>query len=211
MIDLKRIISALQFKRPLFHSEADFQLALAWEIQIQYPEAQIRLEYNYPHVVDNIYLDIWVRYKDHHFPIELKYKSKKSAHIIQGEHYNLKDHSAQDCGRYDFIKDISRVEQVISKEISTIGYAIILTNDSLYWKPSNKIDSVDAAFKIHEGRILSGSLRWGDLASIGTTRGREKDILINHSYLFNWERYSLLSNSSSGEFKILIVEIRSNL
>ncbi|MCI1693298.1 hypothetical protein [Aneurinibacillus aneurinilyticus] len=207
MIDIKNVISKLKNNRPLFHSEADFQLAFAWEIQSQYPNAQIRLEYNYPYVSNNVYLDIWVNYNGINIPIELKYKTKKSSFIINDEAFNLKNHSAQDCGRYDFIKDISRLEQVISKETHSIGYAIMLTNDNLYWNVSTKIDSVDAAFKIHEGRNLCGALAWGELASAGTKRGRESEIVLTNSYNLNWNPYSKVSDSSSGEFKILIVEV----
>lgn len=44
MIDIEQVLKELAKKRPVFHSEADFQHALAWEIQITYPDANIRLE-----------------------------------------------------------------------------------------------------------------------------------------------------------------------
>lgn len=208
MIDIHKIITSLQLKRPIFHSEADFQLAIAWEIQKLYPHAEIRLEYNYPKIFESLYLDIWVKLEDTYIPIELKYKTKKSTFLVNGEHFRLKNHSAQDCGRYDFLKDISRIEKVISTEEQiNAGYAIILTNDSLYWRESNKIDSVDAAFKIHEGRELSGQLSWGELASAGTKRGRENDIILESSYTLNWIPFSNINNSPDSEFKILIVKV----
>ena len=37
-------METLKHRRPIFHSEADFQFALAWEIQSAYPRAQVRLE-----------------------------------------------------------------------------------------------------------------------------------------------------------------------
>ncbi|MDD4494537.1 MAG: hypothetical protein PHV32_09375 [Eubacteriales bacterium] len=56
-MELLPVIELLRQKRSLFHSEADFQFALAWEMQITYTTAEIRLEYppaNYP----NKYIDI---------------------------------------------------------------------------------------------------------------------------------------------------------
>lgn len=42
------LMSQLAGTRPIFHSEADFQHALAWEIQNQHPQAAVRLEYRPP-------------------------------------------------------------------------------------------------------------------------------------------------------------------
>ncbi|MFB5088321.1 hypothetical protein PGC35_14140 [Psychrobacillus sp. PGGUH221] len=208
MIDIHKIITSLQLKRPIFHSEADFQLAIAWEIQKLYPHVEIRLEYNYPKVFESLYLDVWIKFEGNYIPIELKYKTKKSTFLVDGEQFSLKNHGAQDCGRYDFLKDISRIEKVIYTEESiSTGYAIMLTNDSLYWRESNKIDSVDAAFKIHEGRKLSSQLSWGELASAGTKRGRENDIILEGSYSLNWTTFANINNYPDSEFKILIVKV----
>jgi hypothetical protein len=38
-------MTALSSTRPVFHSEADFQFALAWAIKELNPSAEIRLEY----------------------------------------------------------------------------------------------------------------------------------------------------------------------
>lgn len=44
MINMNKVLSTLSVKRPIFHSEADFQHSLAWEIREHYPESEIRLE-----------------------------------------------------------------------------------------------------------------------------------------------------------------------
>ena len=41
---LHTTMDSLAAKRPIFHSEADFQHALAWEVQLAHPNAGIRLE-----------------------------------------------------------------------------------------------------------------------------------------------------------------------
>jgi hypothetical protein len=43
-IDVEAVLSALVSQRPAFHSERDFQHAVAWQIQLSYPQAHIRVE-----------------------------------------------------------------------------------------------------------------------------------------------------------------------
>jgi hypothetical protein len=42
--DVERILAELSRERPVFHSEADFQLAFALKMQQLYPQTAIRLE-----------------------------------------------------------------------------------------------------------------------------------------------------------------------
>ncbi len=49
-----------------------------------------------------------------------------------GESFTLLDHGAQLLGRYDFLKDVSRLQQVVAVNPAVRGYAILLTNDSSY-------------------------------------------------------------------------------
>lgn len=56
-VDIAAALSALAAQRLVFHSERDFQHALAWQIQLNYPEAQIRLE---PRPRCGIHLDLLV-------------------------------------------------------------------------------------------------------------------------------------------------------
>lgn len=68
--DLEKCLSSLKTKRPVFHSEADFQFALAWEIKELYPDIEIRLEYPINEL--NMYIDIMLLNQDKAIPIELK-------------------------------------------------------------------------------------------------------------------------------------------
>lgn len=58
-MELLPIIELLRQKRSLSYSEADFQFSLAWEIQLSYPNTEIRLEYP-PANEPNKYIDILV-------------------------------------------------------------------------------------------------------------------------------------------------------
>jgi len=206
-MDITAILHTLSQKRPIFHSEADFQHALAWEIHEAIIGSSIRLEYKPQSIKDRIYLDLWVLDGSKKIPIELKYKTRKMKVIYNNETFELTDQGAQDLGRYDFLKDIQRVEQVIAAEESEKGYVILLTNDSAYWKFPYRLDTVDAAFRIHEGREVTGELAWSDLAAAGTTKSRETPIQLYNTYLLNWFDYSMHGEINYGQFRLLIVEV----
>ena len=208
MFDVNEILYILAKKRPLFHSEADFQHAFAWEIHKQLPDASIRLEY--PIRIDKqsiYYIDVWISVRNVIFAIELKYKTRSLKVRIENEKYELKNQSAQDVGRYDFLNDLQRLERLNKAHRNFIGYAILLTNDSSYWKKPKKSDTVDADFRIHDGRIIKGRLAWGVKASDGTKKNREQPIFLEGRYYLKWQRYSHPSSDSYGEFRSLIVKI----
>jgi len=199
-LDIRSIIDGLRRKRPLFHSEADFQFAFAWEIQRLYTYANIRLEYP-PVYEPNKYIDILVRIDSHCYPIELKYKTKKLSVMSDGEPYHLKNHEAQDLGAYDFVKDICRVELFADKlEGFMKGYTIWLTNDPYYWNVPINPNAGYAPFSVHNGAIKTGTMGWGGNPGTGTIRGREKELFLHGEYKIEWENYSDL-DIRQGVFK----------
>lgn len=204
-VEILGILNGLAKKRPVFHNEADFQFALAWEIQKTYSKCEIRLEYKVPSF-ENRYTDIWIK-DENSIAIELKYKPKPVSIEFDNEFFKLKEHGAQDLGRYDFLKDVQRIEEIILKYPNVTGYAIILTNDHLYWDLPVKENSVDSDFKIHEGKIIHGSLSWSSLAGNGTTKNRTDSIIINGDYESNWSDYSIFDIPAFGKFRILCFEI----
>jgi hypothetical protein len=205
--DLELSMSNLKQKRAVFHSEADFQFALAWEIQLSYPEANIRLEYC-PNAAPNMHIDIIVSYDGGVYPIELKYKTHGLNCIDSNETYTLKNHGAQDIGKYDCLLDVQRVE-FLSHAIPNfeLGYVIWLTNDPLYWKPLMKADAVCRDFSLQDGIVKNGRLSWASNAGSGTTKGREKEIALAGVYPIHWTGYSNISTQKYGEFRYAIVEI----
>jgi len=70
-MDLQVPLSRLKSNRKVFHSEADFQFALAWELQLQYPDAAIRLEYPPPNDPTK-YVDILLHLGDDVYPIDVE-------------------------------------------------------------------------------------------------------------------------------------------
>ena len=129
-MNIAKILNTLSRTRPVFHSEADFQHSLAWEIHRQYPKTIIRLEY--PKSSEKRqYIDLWIKTGKQVYVIELKYKTKKTHINFNKEDFYLLDQGAQDVGRYDFIKDIVRVESFVNHYNNSTGWVVLLTNDLL--------------------------------------------------------------------------------
>jgi hypothetical protein len=137
----------------------------------------------------------------------LSIKTRKLEATINGEHYKLTDQSAQDLGRYDYLVDIERIEQLIIYGQASCGYGIMLTNDSAYWKSPRDHHTIDSAFRIHNGRIITGNLEWKSLAAPGTIKGRESVIKLFGSYQMVWSNYSKPSTSNYGRFMYVVSEI----
>jgi hypothetical protein len=139
--------------------------------------------------------------------VELKYPTAKLELDWHGEHYALKAQAAQDITRYDVVKDISRVERVAFAVPSATGYAVCLTNDAASWNRSLRQDTVDALFRLHEGRTLTGTLRLAAHTGAGTMAKREVPITLAGSYPLQWRDYSLLNGSSAGRLRYLAVPV----
>jgi hypothetical protein len=207
MIDVPSVLATLAQARPVFHSEADFQHALAWEIQKRLPHASVRLERPFVYQGKNRYIDVWVVQDGKLLALELKYKTRALELAVNGEQYKLLNQSAQDIARYDFVKDIWRLEKLLEAHPAGVGYAIVLTNDSSYWSQSRNAASVDADFRLHEGRELKGSLSWKGHAGLGTIRGREAAHELQGRYGLTWQDYSTLDARSYSRFRYVAVKV----
>ena len=219
MINIKDVLNELSKERPVFHSEADFQHSLAWKIHEMYPDLNIRLEKREKiSKNENIYLDAFI-FKNSENPeknpkicaLELKYKTKDLDVTISNEEYHLRNQGAQDIGRYDFCKDVGRLEKVLKKHPNGVGFAIFLTNDELYWKTPRNSNTADKDFRIHDGQTLQGTLKWKQGTSPGTMEGRIGPIKLAGRYGIHWKDYSSLKNEQkNAKFKYLLIEVKHN-
>ena len=201
MIDVNEIISSLSKRRPVFHSEADFQLEMGiemsrggWPVRLEFPP--------FPDMA----LDVWV--PEEGLAIELKYPTRGLATRCQCEDFVLKNHSANDIQRYEFLEDIQRLERVVSEYPSAkAGLAMLLTNDPLYWDVGRRRSNTnDAEFRIHEGSVISGTRTWAAKAAPGTTAGRESPIILKGTYEAHWRDYSEVQGQY-GTFRCLLVPV----
>jgi hypothetical protein len=207
-IDVHAAMGRLASDRPLFHSEADFQHAIAWDLHRLMPDAQIRLERVITTSSGLLHVDLLVHRGQDRFVCELKYKTRALTLTTQNETFALKSHTAQPIGRYDFLKDVARLESIRKIDPLASCWAILLTNDSVYWcEPAADEVRTSTAFSLHAGRECTGSLPWGPSASAGTTRGREAPIQLSGSYNLEWREYSQVDVKKAGRFRYMALEI----
>ncbi len=206
MIDIANLMKILATERKAYFSEADFQYAFSWAAHKQFPKSAVRLERPIKANGKLLHLDFQIQLPDKLIAVELKYKTRNLVIDSECESYNLSNHGAQDFGRYDFIKDIVRLENITSSLEKCDGHAILLTNDNAYWKPRFK-DTADKAFNLSEGNILNGEMAWTETASIGTKKNRESSLVLNGSYKLNWKDYSIANQEKCGQFRYLALHI----
>jgi hypothetical protein len=207
MIDIAKVLAALGGARPVFHSEDDFRRALSLALQRSLPDASIQMKY--PIGEDRrTYVDIWVEHDGAVLAIELKYKTQLLAVEHAGEQFRLKQHGAQDLARYDFIRDIERLERIVRERNDITGIAILLTNDHRYWSAGRE-NAFDAAFRIWEGRLLHDTLQWDEATGSGTTKGRERPLQLYGMYRLRWSDYSRVAHENAGTFRYVAVEINA--
>jgi hypothetical protein len=131
--DLINIIESLSIKRPCFHSEFDFQFVLAMDLIALSKKNEIRLEI--PITVEEsittakmrFELDILLCANNKKIGIELKYATSDLETTIDEEEFKLKPHK-NNGARFDFLKDVYRLEQLKKANKIDKGYAIFLTN-----------------------------------------------------------------------------------
>jgi len=206
LLNLPETLKELSLARPVFHSEADFQFALASHLRKKFSGLEIRLEIP---MTDGMILDLLLAapFVSEKYAIELKYKTTAWEGNINGEQFKLKSHGADDIGCYDTLKDVERIEYFISSGLATQGAVILLTNDPVYWRPRPPGAKITNAhqFRIHEDLVISGERSWGP-ATGGANRGRESAIPIFGEYSTKWEDYSQIGGEK-GSFRGAIFQI----
>ncbi|MGW0853795.1 hypothetical protein [Streptomyces sp. NPDC002690] len=183
----------------MFHSEADLQHSFARALWELVPEVQSRLEVRRPvlHGGRAEHLDLLCIGPSARTAVEFKYFKDRWAGTAGplNEEYSLRPHSATDLGRLGFVTDIERLERFGDRPDQN-GVALLLTNAGALWTPPSKASrrTRDEEFRIHEGRVLSGELRWGqgDYAANART--------LHGTYPLHWEAYSRL-DGPRGEFR----------
>jgi hypothetical protein len=204
--ELHDVLNALARVRPVFHSEADFQHALAWELHSRHVGARIRLERQ---VLPGLHLDLSFNLGECVTAIELKYKTSRLNVLVSGEEFQLQNQAAEPPNRYRVIEDIVRVERLLSAGVATQGFVIFLTNNSQYWNPGLESGrDISAAFRVHEGRRLAGTLSWATHTAIGTMGKHSAPLTLRGEYVAQWSNYSSVRGHGPGVFRYLAVEVR---
>lgn len=207
MIDFQNVLATLSRSRRVFHSEADFQFALAWTLREMDPHLHIRLE-SHPEPAVSLDLLIADTSADMTWAVEMKYLTRLLTCDDAGERLQLKNHGAQDIRGYDVVKDLHRVERFVSGKPGWRGAVVVLTNDASYWRPRTHGRPTNAdAFRIGEDVTLSGERAWGLHTGSGTMKGREATLGLAGSYRLRWSDFSRVDASPAGTFRSLVIEV----
>lgn len=206
---IKKAILELTKANKIFHSEADFQFQLGWTLKELDDTLEIRMERPYENDDKIINIDIVIINNDSTYAIELKYPTNLLKYTNDNEIYLLKQQAAHNQRRYDFYKDIQRLESLKADKKIKNGYALLLSNNSKYLLKPN---GYDKAFNFAEGHaITKGDYSFSKEASKGTIKGREEAIQIKNEYICKWNDYlklpKITEEQKNLEFKYLLIEI----
>ena len=221
--EFKKIIESFfedEAKKEILHyKEAQLQFNLALYLSKKIKDFEVCLEYtSYKDDKKLSETDIILINKDGgYIPIELKYKTLS---LGMKNNFDLKNQSAQDLGRYNFIKDIKRLEELkytkINAEESIInpnlkkylfGFAVFLTNDKSYWEiqHNNVGQGVNyKSFCIGDNDTLKGELKVVNKKN----KSKIKNIRLRDIYKCNWKEYHEFSAyKKNAIFKYLIITV----
>lgn len=178
-------MDALASKRPIFHSEADFQHALAWEVQVAHPRASMRFEKRVA-VRPNIDLDLLIGLDGSRLGVELKYPRRGMTADVAGELFTLAT-GADDHGRYLAIADLARLERLVTDDVLDSGVLVVLTNVANVWaQPASRGRVLYEAFRIHERHIVAGTMAWGDWGAEGGRPAASGPVTLQGRYPLTW-------------------------
>ncbi|MGB3185154.1 MAG: hypothetical protein WBG36_04525 [Ornithinimicrobium sp.] len=210
-IDLPAVLSALAERRPVFHSEADLQQELAWQVRLAHPDVGVRLEVRVPEPSRpgrRERVDLLFRCGRGAVVVEVKYLTDALSGVHDGEEFELPRQGAQDVSAYDVVKDIFRVEHFVMTGLADAGAVLVVSNDPAYWvDPAHGRVTGAAAFRLYDGSSLTGERAWGERSGPGTRKGREDAIPLHGNHRLRWRDFSSLPGVGSGRFRFLLVDV----
>ena len=205
MID--HLLGRLGKKRPVFHSEADFQHALAWELHLLCPSVALRLEW--PVRGDETrFIDIAARLEEAWIGIELKYWTSILKCSVGDEQFQLPERKAgRAVNQRAFWEDVRRLEALVAQGQISLGYVVALANDQHHWNKVG-IDTAGEQYSLQDGRLVEARLDWSARAGPGTKKGYESPIVLQGRYELHWKPYSCVGQGKNMEFRYLALEVK---
>jgi hypothetical protein len=199
-------LGELRRTRPVFHSEADFQHALAWTAHLFELSLGVRL--GVKTAVGHLDLLISRPEQNRQLALELKYLKAAWTGTVAGERCDLANQGAQDIRGYDVVKDIARVEKLTAHAPGWSGGVLVVSNDPGYWNRPGHGRAINAdAFRLYEGTYLSEVRAWGPGTGQGTMRKRTEPIRLRGTYQCVWTTYSRLEGRRD-EFRLLTFPVQ---
>ena len=188
----------LDTNRELLFNERDLQMHLATFLRQTGHYDDVDVEYYVPlselegYIWNNeLRMDVLVRKGREYLPIELKYKTRtvrkrllRFGESVAEEVVVMKNQGAQDVGKYDFWKDVRRIEIVRNRfgNISN-GLAVFVTNDPSYVQRGRE-ESNHIKFSMDEG-VHGKEKHWLNKNSVCCKTN--PDFEVEKEYSIHWE------------------------
>ncbi|MBZ4547416.1 hypothetical protein [Mycobacterium avium] len=189
--------------RPVFHSEADFQLALAL-VMTRHGARRVRLErrIRLPKPLHNkhqLAVDVLATVDNRRIGLELKYPRKTYTGTVlsdgEPEEYFLSGGAADIEAAY-YWHDAERIELLLAESIIDAGASIMLSNVP-YWLSTMLTTTVGHAFALCEDRSVGPTtLAWSG-------KPYSDPVELTSQYLCRWRPFSTPSGT---EFRYMILE-----
>ena len=187
-------METLSRRRPVFHSEFDFQFALCVVTEHAGVD-RIRLE-RMVQLPGNprFEIDIMGYVEGHPIALELKYPKKRFVGTVSSDGYdesfNLPSSRAFDIDAHAIWKDAGRIEELLAAEIVKAGALIALSNFEFWDQRKHGHETQAFDFRLWQGREVDAGtgLRFPESAKWVT---REHDpVRLRSSYRCDWRKYS---------------------
>ncbi len=200
-------MTILSRRRPVFHSEFDFQFALCNELE-HAGVSRIRLE-RMVQLTGNprFRVDIMGQVEDTPIALEVKYPKKRFVGTVSSdgcdESFNLPSSGAFDLDAHAIWKDASRIEELLAAEIVEAGAVIALSNFDFWDQRKHRHRTQAYDFRLWQGREVEAGtvLSFPDSAKWVT---REySPVQLRCSYRCNWRQYS---EPLGADFRFLVLE-----
>lgn len=145
------------------------------------------------------YIDMMLEIGGKKVAIELKYRTKS----VKKELYT--NQSAQNNGKFNFFKDIKRLEILKNSKDDDFGiekgFAIFITNDHLYWNAAKEKTSV-ADFDLCDDKGIKK-----DTYDAKWRKSKNATVTISQSHTVEWFSPSGKVKKDGTTFRCLIIEI----
>lgn len=204
MID---VMAHLAKQRAIFHDEYHFRAWLARSIQQKLADSELpELEFTGFYSEKGNKLDMQFSYGGKQVAVETKFKkgplAKGRPFPYESDWYFApKSGTPDDISRYEFLRDIMRLESKALSDDNTIGCCLLLTNSQGMWKPAIKNDANDIQFRIDHG-IKHDTLEWLRKPPRNTLKD---PIQLLGKYSMVWRFFSRIPHIKNAEFWYLLV------
>ncbi len=155
-------------------------------------------------------LDMLFEHRGREYAVELKYArgamGRGGSLLYKGDvYYAPSSGAADDITRFNFLKDVMRLESEIPKRDKTVMFALLLTNIRTLWEKGNETSN-DHAFHI-DGNIQKGTLKWKWTPSKETLKRTGESLTIDGNYSAKWRTYTKIPKLKNKIFRYLLVKI----